>query len=155
MELTLESCRLDDATHLADIRVLAMRLSLERIRRLDPERARQRLLVNFAAEYTRLIKLDGSLAGFLVLRPQDNDLLLDHFYLHSDFQQRGLGSEAINLVLVEADAQGKILHAGALRASDANRFTFAMASFCGKWPSLIITIFVVHSLVLVGAITLQ
>ncbi|MBC3908772.1 hypothetical protein [Undibacterium umbellatum] len=52
MELTLESCTFDDATHLADIRVLAMRPSLERIGLFDAERARQRLLVNFAAEYT-------------------------------------------------------------------------------------------------------
>ncbi|MBC3908773.1 hypothetical protein [Undibacterium umbellatum] len=90
-----------------------------------------------------------------MLRPQDNDLLLDHFYLHSDFRQCGLDSEAINLVLAEADAQGKIFHAGALRASDANRFTFAMVSFYVKWPSLIITIFVVHSLIQVGANSLR
>ncbi|MBI3729165.1 MAG: GNAT family N-acetyltransferase [Burkholderiales bacterium] len=122
MELILEPCTLDDAAHLAGIRVLAMRPSLERIGRFDAERARQRLLVNFAAEFTRLIKLDGVLAGFLVLRPQDNDLLLDHFYLHPDFQQRGLGSEAIELVLSEADALGKIIHVGALRDSEANRF---------------------------------
>ncbi|MES2038045.1 MAG: GNAT family N-acetyltransferase [Pseudomonadota bacterium] len=122
MNLKLEPCTLDDAVHLAEIRVLAMRPSLERVGRFDAERARQRLLQNFAAECTRLIKLDGSLAGFLVLRPQDNDLLLDHFYLHPDFQQRGLGRAAIELVLAEADAQGKIIHVGALRDSDANRF---------------------------------
>ena len=122
MNLKLEPCTLDDAAQLAEIRALAMRPSLERIGRFDAERARQRLLQNFTAEYTRLIKLDGSLAGFLVLRPQDNDLLLDHFYLHPDFQQRGLGSAAIELVLAEADVLGKIIHVGALRDSDANRF---------------------------------
>lgn len=122
MELTLESCTPDDAAHLAEIRVLAMRPSLERVGRFDAERARQRLLQNFVDEYTRLIKVDGLLAGFFVLRPQDNDLLLDHFYLHPDFQQRGLGSAVIELVLAEADAQGKIIYVGALRDSDANRF---------------------------------
>lgn len=122
MKIELEPATCDDATHLADIRVLAMRPSLERVGRFNAERARQRLLVNFAAKYTRLITLDGSLAGFLVLRPQDNDLLLDHFYLHPDFQQRGLGSAAIKLVLAEADELGKIIHVGALRDSEANRF---------------------------------
>ncbi|MFZ6641137.1 hypothetical protein ACO0LL_15415 [Undibacterium sp. TC4M20W] len=89
MNLKLEPCTLNDAAQLAELRGIAMRPSLERIGRFDAERARQRLLQNFAAEYTRLIKLDGLLAGFLVLRPQDKDLLLDHFYLHPDFQQRG------------------------------------------------------------------
>lgn len=122
MDLTLEPCTPDDAAHLAELRVLAMRPSLERIGRFDPKRARQRFLVNFTAEYTRLIKQDGLLAGFLVLRPQDDDLLLDHFYLHPDFQQRGLGSAVIKLVLVEADTQGQSIHVDALRESDANRF---------------------------------
>ncbi|MFZ6871529.1 GNAT family N-acetyltransferase [Undibacterium sp. Di27W] len=122
MNLKLEPCTPNDAAQLAELRVLAMRPSLERIGRFDTERARQRLLQNFVAECTRLIKLDGLLAGFLVLRPKDNDLLLDHFYLHPDFQQRGLGSAVIKLVLAEADAMGKIIHVGALRDSDANRF---------------------------------
>ncbi|MFZ6777684.1 GNAT family N-acetyltransferase [Undibacterium sp. Ji83W] len=122
MNLKLEPGTLDDAAHLAELRALAMRPSLERVGRFDAERARQRLLQNFTAEYTRLIKQDGLLAGFLVLRPQDKDLLLDHFYLHPDFQQRGLGSATMELVLAEADTLGKIIHVGALRDSDANRF---------------------------------
>jgi len=122
MKLALEFAKAEDAMELAELRVLAMRPSLEKIGRFDAERARQRLLGNFVTEYTRLIKLDGLLAGFLVQRPQENDLLLDHFYLHPDFQKRGLGSAAIKLMLAEADAMGKIIHVGALRDSDANRF---------------------------------
>ncbi|MFZ6768806.1 GNAT family N-acetyltransferase [Undibacterium sp. Di26W] len=122
MKLDLKFAKPEDAAELAELRVLAMRPSLEKIGRFDVERARQRLLGNFVAEYTRLIKLDGLLAGFLVQRPQDNDLLLDHFYLHPDFQQRGLGSAAIELALAEADALGKVIHVGVLRDSDANRF---------------------------------
>lgn len=122
MNIKLEACMPDDAAQLAELRVLAMRPSLERIGRFDAERARQRLLQNFAAEYTRLIKHDGLLAGFLVLRPQGDDLLLDHLYLHPDFQQRGLGSAVIQRVLTEADELKKIIHVGALRDSDANRF---------------------------------
>jgi len=122
MNIKLEACMSDDAAQLAELRVLAMRPSLERIGRFDAERARQRLLQNFAAEYTRLIKLDGLLAGFFVLRPQDNDLLLEHFYLHPDFQKLGLGSAVMRLIQTEADELGKIVHLGALRDSDANRF---------------------------------
>ncbi|MFZ6735163.1 GNAT family N-acetyltransferase [Undibacterium sp. Ji42W] len=122
MNLKLEACTINDAVQLAELRVLAMRPSLERIGRFDAERARQRLLQNFAAQFTRLIKLHDLLAGFVVLRPQDNDLLLDHLYLHPDFQQRGLGSAVIELVLAEADELGKIIHVGALRYSGANRF---------------------------------
>ncbi len=122
MNIKLESCTPDDAAQLAELRVLAMRPSLERIGRFDAERARQRLLQNFTAEYTRLIKHDGLLAGFLVLRPQGDDLLLDHFYLHPDFQKQGMGSAVMRLIQTEADELGKIIHVGALRDSDANRF---------------------------------
>lgn len=122
VDLKLEAVVLEDAPQLAELRVQAMRPGLERVGRFEPERAKQRLLADFVAEYTRHIVVDGLRAGFVVLRPKADDLLLDHFYLHPDFQHCGIGAAALAMLLDEADVLGKTMHVGALRDSDANRF---------------------------------
>ena len=120
--VTLEQAVEEDADLLADLRVLAMRESLEKVGRFDAHRARQRLLADFSAGSTRHIICQGQRVGFVVVKPKADGLLLDHFYLHPDFQGRGIGAATLAILFAEADAQGKILHVGALRESAANRF---------------------------------
>jgi len=111
-----------DAGQLADLRVEAMRESLERVGRFDAARARARLLDGFAPEHTRWIVADGERVGFFVLRPQDDGLLLDHLYIRPACQGRGAGAAALQAIFAQADARGCELRVGALRESDANRF---------------------------------
>ena len=111
-----------DADSLADLRVQAMRASLERVGRFDPARARARLLDGFVPEHTRWILVDGERTGFFVLKPQDQGLLLEHLYIRPDAQGRGAGAAALQAIFAEADARGCELRVGALRESDSNRF---------------------------------
>lgn len=99
-----------------------MRESLERIGRFDPVRARERFLSGFSPEHTRYILVDGIRAGFVVMKPQGDGLLLDHLYLEQQFQSMGVGATVLARVFAEADAQHLALQVGALRGSDANRF---------------------------------
>lgn len=99
-----------------------MRDSLERIGRFDPERARLRFEASFAPEHTRHIVLQGVRAGFVTVKPIAAGVLLDHLYVHPEYQGRGIGSNVLSRVLAEADAQGATLRVGALRGSDSNRF---------------------------------
>ena len=122
MTITLDPATLKDAESLADLRLLAMRESLERINHFDPHRARQRLLKNFSAEYTRHVSADAMRVGLVVVRPQDAGLLLDHLYIHPQHQRRGIGAAVLSLVFAEADLQGKRLRVGALKESEANAF---------------------------------
>jgi GNAT superfamily N-acetyltransferase len=112
----------DEAEALAALRVLAMRESLERIGRFDPVRARERFLSGFSPQFTRHILVDGERAGFVVVKPEGDALLLDHLYIDPRFQNRGVGAHVLAAVFAEADAEGKQLRVGALRGSDANRF---------------------------------
>ncbi len=111
-----------DAAALATLRVAAMRQSLEHIGRFDPERARDRFLSNYSPEHTCHVEADGVRIGCIVVKPHALGLLLEHLYIHPDYQNRGLGSAVLVKVLAFADAADQALRAGVLRESAANRF---------------------------------
>ena len=99
-----------------------MRESLARVGRFDPIRVRARLLDGFDPACTRHILADGARVGFVVLRPDGDDLLLEHLYLLPACQGRGIGAAVLADVFAQADARGARVRVVALRGSDANRF---------------------------------
>ncbi|MEY4551003.1 MAG: hypothetical protein RL685_7198 [Pseudomonadota bacterium] len=111
-----------DFEPLLALRIAAMRESLERIDRFDPERARQRFRASFAPEHTRHVLVHGRRVGFVAVTRSGEGLSLDHLYLHPDEQGRGIGSAVLALVFHEADALGLELRVGALRGSASNGF---------------------------------
>jgi len=119
---TLVNAQASDFEALLALRSEAMRESLERLGRFDPERVRQRFLASFAPEATRHVLVFGEPVGFFTLKTAANGLLLDHLYVHPRHQGRGLGSALLGLVFDEADAAGLELRVGALRGSASNRF---------------------------------
>lgn len=70
-----------DFDALLAIRIEAMRDSLERLGRFDPERARARLRATFRPDHTWFIERDGARIGFYALRPDGDGLRLDHLYV--------------------------------------------------------------------------
>ena len=122
VSVRLVASRPDDFEALVAIRIDAMRESLERIGRFDPVRARDRFRAGFTAEHTRHIVVDAERVGFVVVKPQGNELLLDHLYVKPGAQGRGIGAAVLGLVFAEADALGLPVRVGALRESDSNRF---------------------------------
>ena len=112
----------DDADALVAIRIAAMRDSLQRLGRFDPDRARARFLDGFEPAHTRHVVVDGERVGFVVVKPDGDDLLLDHLYVLPAAQGRGIGAAVIADVLAGADARRAGVRLGALRGSDANRF---------------------------------
>ena len=120
--LTLTPAGEDDFDALLALRMAAMRESLEKVGRFDPQRARERLSRGYLPAYTRHILKDGELVGFVVVVPREHDWLLDHLYIHPSGQGLGIGSWVLAKVLGEADAQHKAVSVTALKHSDANRF---------------------------------
>jgi ribosomal protein S18 acetylase RimI-like enzyme len=111
-----------DFEALADLRVAAMRESLERVGRFDATRARERLRSSFSPEHTRFIVSEDTKVGFYATRPSPEGLRLDHFYIHPTFQNRGIGSAALSLILTDADNRRIPVLVGALKESASNRF---------------------------------
>jgi GNAT superfamily N-acetyltransferase len=120
--ITLDAVARSDADFLATLRVEAMRESLERVGRFDPQRARTRFLDSFEPQFTRSIVHCGERVGLVVVRPHLDGLLLEHLYIRPSHQNRGFGAAVLQVVFAEADACGKAVRVGALRGSHANRF---------------------------------
>jgi GNAT superfamily N-acetyltransferase len=121
-DLTCAPVSASDFEALASLRVAAMRESLERVGRFDPERSRARLQRSFYPEHSAFVVLNGESIGFYTFRPAENGLHLDHFYLLPEWQGRGLGSRVLRKLLAHADAWQVPVYLGALRESPANRF---------------------------------
>ncbi|WLG46949.1 GNAT family N-acetyltransferase [Pseudomonas sp. FP1740] len=111
-----------DLDNLVAIRIEAMRESLERIGRFDPVRARERFINGFDCRNTRHIELAGERVGFIVVKPQLNELLLDHLYVRPNAQGTGVGSAVLEQIFKEADAAALPVRVGALKESASNRF---------------------------------
>ena len=111
-----------DFDELVDLRIAAMRESLERVGRFDPVRARERLRASFYPEHTQFIVLDSDHVGFCTFRPQPDHFRLDHLYVHPRCQSLGIGSHVLCHLLAQSDARGLPVQLGALRDSASNRF---------------------------------
>lgn len=111
-----------DAHSLANLRVDAMRESLEAVGRFDPDRARDRFLNSFEPETTTRILKANSLVGFFVIKQKPNYLLLDHLYVVDSLQGSGLGSKVMQLVKMQAAEECLPIELCALKGSPANGF---------------------------------
>lgn len=110
-----------DVDKLAELRAVVMRPDLERLGRYDEDRVRQRLRDSFSTEYTSVIEIDGKLAGCITVRPADDGLLLEHFYLGLEHQGRGLGSAVLERTLTRSDTEGLAVRLNVLQGSLARR----------------------------------
>jgi ribosomal protein S18 acetylase RimI-like enzyme len=111
-----------DFEELAGLRIAAMRESLERVGRFDPERARERLRSSFVPECARFVVLAGERIGFLATQDGPDGVQLDHLYIHPGYQSRGIGSAVLKQVLAAADERRMAVLVGALKESASNRF---------------------------------
>ena len=120
--ISLEPAVQADFETLVAIRIDAMRESLERIGRFDPSRARERFRAGFSPEHTRHIVVAGKRVGFVVTKPQEQYLLLDHLYIKPEHQRLGIGAQALQSVFSQAASLRKPVKVGALRESESNKF---------------------------------
>ncbi|HEY3665355.1 MAG TPA: GNAT family N-acetyltransferase [Polyangiaceae bacterium] len=111
-----------DADELAALRVTAMRESLERIGRFDPERARARFLSTFMPGNTQHIELAWAWVGVVVMSATADAVDLAHLYIRPESQNQGTGAAVLREIVTTADRLRLPLRVTALRDSAANRF---------------------------------
>ena len=111
-----------DKELLAELRISAMKESLENIGRFNPEVARNRFLDSFCKNDTKKVLVEGELVGFYVTHNTGDHIHLDHLYFSPQFQKLGLGSKILTLIKDEAKDIGLPIRLGALRESRSNDF---------------------------------
>lgn len=117
-----ESTFPEHVDELVRIRIAAMRDSLTKVGRFDPDRARERFVSGFNPEYTRFIHVSGLRVGFVVLKPEASGLKLDHLYIEPEYQGRGIAGKVLQKIFATADQLGLTIFVTALRDSESNNF---------------------------------
>ncbi|MDD1019031.1 GNAT family N-acetyltransferase [Pseudomonas sp. TNT2022 ID1048] len=120
--LALQATTANDLETLVNMRITAMRDSLERIGRFDPQRARERFVASFACERCQFICLNGQHVGFIQSQAYSDHLLLQHLYVMPDFQGQGIGEKALKPLIDRSTLEQLPIRLDALRGSDSNRF---------------------------------
>ena len=101
MTWTLRESSPADASWMAELRAIVMRPDLERLGRFDPARVRQRFLDGFEPRHTLVIDVEAVPVGLIAVRPHADTLWIEHFYLQSQHQGRGLGGAILRHVMAE------------------------------------------------------
>lgn len=123
--LRLEAVTDQDFEAMLALRIAALRESLERLGRFDPERARQRFQEGFEPVWMRhIVDEAGQRIGFYTLKPRSEGqvLRLVHLYLQPGSQSQGAGAWVMNRLKEEARQSGCELSLAALKLSRANGF---------------------------------
>ena len=111
-----------DFETLLALRIRVMREHLERLGRFHPDRARKHFRRGFKPQFMRKIWAGADMVGVVSLKPSNDELELEHFYLHPDHQIKGLGGTILRLLIDEANDQGRSIYLGVLKQSPAARF---------------------------------
>ncbi len=100
------------------LRIEALRESLTRLGRFNPDVARARLKSQFRPDWMQHLVVDGERVGYFTVEPRASELRLHHLYLRPAAQGQGLGG----WVIERLKAEGKPITLAALRESRANDF---------------------------------
>lgn len=122
MDLTYTPATEEDFEELVELRVEAMKESLEAIGRFDRDRSIERLRSSFRPKETKIMKKDDETVGFFSVSKKKDHLHLDHLYISPDHQSLGYGSIAIDKIIIRSEESGLPIRLGALRSSRSNDF---------------------------------
>lgn len=100
------------------LRIEALRESLTRLGRFDPDVARARLKGQFHPAWMQHLVRDGHRVGYFTVEPCGGELRLHHLYLAPDAQGQGIGAWVIG----QLQARGLPISLAALKHSRANDF---------------------------------
>lgn len=118
MNLTLAPVVDADFEAMLALRIEALRESLTRLGRFNPEVARARLRAQFHPAWMQHLVLGSERVGYFTVEPREGELRLHHLYLTPAAQGQGIGAWVID----KLKARGLPISLAALRESRANDF---------------------------------
>ena len=111
-----------DGPELAELRVVAMKPSLEAVGRFDPNRARERFISGFSSLSTWKILINNQTVGFYTYELKEDHIWLSHLYLHPERQNLGVGGRVLDQIKSMAAKHNCPVRLGALKQSRSNDF---------------------------------
>lgn len=112
----------NDFDHLVELRIDAMRESLEKVGRFDRQRSRDRFQTSFVANETTKIFDDNVLVGFYAYAENPDHIFLSHLYVVPAYQSKGIGAAAMSRVIEVSNRLKLPIRLGALKESRSNDF---------------------------------
>lgn len=119
--ITLSPSQISDVETIANLRAIVLRDDLTRLGRFDEKKVRQRFRNTFDPVHTWIIEIDASFIGCVAFKPTKEGYLLEHFYIHPDYQGRGFGSHVFKRLLEQHDVKGNRVTLNVLQGSSARR----------------------------------
>ncbi len=122
MDLQYQPTTEDDFSELVELRIEAMRVSLEALGRFDRVRSIERFRSSFSPSKTKRIMIDDVLVGFFATTERNDELYLDHLYVSPQHQSCGIGSTIMDSLIKYSEEKMKPIRLGALKDSKSNEF---------------------------------
>jgi len=122
MNIQYATASANDFDVLAELRIEAMRESLEELGRFNRERSIERFRASFVPTETEIIRVNDNLIGFYSVAIKNDHLHLSHLYLSPKHQDLGIGSLVINKVIELSNQTTLPIRLGALNESRSNQF---------------------------------
>ncbi|SLK19875.1 MULTISPECIES: GNAT family N-acetyltransferase [unclassified Paenibacillus] len=120
-QITMRQSKQADQEQLAELRALVLYDDLNRLGRYDDVKVRERFHNSFDPVHTWIIEVEGALVGCVALKPKSEEMLLEHFYIHPDYQGQQIGTQVLNMLLKRDEVRGKRVILNVLQGSPARR----------------------------------
>ncbi|GHO53611.1 GNAT family N-acetyltransferase [Ktedonobacter robiniae] len=120
-QITLHQSQNSDIETIANLRAIVLYDDLTRLGRFNEIRVRQRFRDAFNPVHTWIIKAGSSFIGCIAFKPIVDGYLLEHFYIHPDYQGKGIGSQVLEYLLKQDYVIGKRVTLNVLQGSPAQR----------------------------------
>lgn len=120
-QVTMRQSKQADQEHLAELRAVVLYDDLNRLKRYDEVKVRERFRNTFDPVHTWIIEVEGALVGCVALKPKSEEMLLEHFYIHPDYQGQQIGTQVLNMLLKRDEVRGKRVTLNVLQGSPARR----------------------------------
>jgi GNAT superfamily N-acetyltransferase len=120
-QITLQQSQNSDVETIANLRVIVLRDDLTKLGRFNEVKVIQLFRDAFDPMHTWIIKADSSFIGCIAFKPIVDGYLLEHFYIHPDYQGQGIGSQVLEYLLKQDHVIGKQVTLNVLQGSSAQR----------------------------------
>ncbi|HBU80402.1 MAG TPA: N-acetyltransferase [Paenibacillus sp.] len=121
IQITMRQSEQADQEHLAELRALVLYDDLHRLGRYDEVKVRERFRNTFDPVHTWIIEVEGTWVGCVALKPKSEEILLEHFYIHPDYQGQRIGTQVLKTLLEQDEVRGKRVILNVLQGSPARR----------------------------------